>query len=206
MAGFLFSIIVRFGKIDIKTTKDKIRKKIKKIRDSISYPLVIDKSYFIWEKLKISQDFSNAYTVMFYSAINNEVQTEFMIKESIRIGKRIVLPQTVSPNILIPKIIYNYPSDLSPGVFGILEPIEEMPTIRKDEIDIVIVPGIAFSKDCMRIGYGKGYYDSFLDDYYNRKIGIAFWEQIVDYIPRDTHDVLLDKIITDKVIIDCNKN
>ncbi len=206
MAGFLFSIIERFRKIDIKSTKDKIRKKVKKIRDKISYSLIIDKSYSIWEKLKNSEDFNSAHTVMFYSAIDNEVQTEFMIKESIRMGKKIVLPQTVSPNILIPKIIYNYPSDLSPGIFGILEPTKDMPIIKKNEIDIIIVPGIAFSKDCMRIGYGKGYYDSFLKDYYNKKVGIAFWEQVVGYIPKDTHDVLLDKIITDKTIIYCNKN
>ncbi len=142
---------------------------------------------------------------MFYSSIINEVQTDFMIKEALKEGKKIALPQT-TPYELIPRVIKNYPDDLSPGVFGILEPTEKMPIIEKNDIDLVVVPGIAFSKDCVRLGYGKGYYDKFLKWYNNIKIGIAFWEQILNEVPHDKYDIPLDMIITDKYIIDCNKN
>ncbi len=141
---------------------------------------------------------------MFYSAIDNEVQTDFMIKESIKKGKKVVLPQATS-TMLIPRIVLKYPSGLSPKSFGILEPDEKCPSVPKKDIDLVVVPGVAFSKGCMRLGYGKGYYDRFLNDYGGRKIGLAFWEQIVEELPYDTHDVSLDKVITDKIIINCNR-
>lgn len=141
---------------------------------------------------------------MFYSSIGNEVKTDFMIERSIKLRKKIVLPQTTKTQ-LIPRVIRYYPSDLSPGVFGILEPKEYTSIIDKNEIDIVIIPGIAFSKECVRLGYGKGYYDRFLANFKGKKIGIAFWEQIVDFIPKEDTDICLDEVITDKHIINCNK-
>ncbi len=191
--------------ISIKEEKQKIRIKLERIREDIPLKIIDLKSRAIWKSLKIDREYINAKVVMFYSSINNEVRTDFMIKETLLIGKKVVLPQT-TPYVLIPRVISDYPSGLFLGKFGILEPDESFPIIEKDKIDMVIVPGLAFSRECRRLGYGKGYYDKFLKDYKGKKIGIAFWEQIVDNLPYGHYDVLLDKIITDKIIINCNKN
>ncbi len=192
-------------KIAIKEKKQKIRIEIRKIRENLSKEKIEEKSRIIWEILKRDKDYIDAKVIMFYSSIDNEVRTDFMIKNSLSKGKKVVLPQT-TPNVLIPRIIYNYPIGLSPKKFGILEPDENFSMIEKDEIDVIIVPGVAFSKECVRLGYGKGYYDKFLRNYKGKKIGIAFWEQIIDNLPYNSYDVLLDKVITDKIVIDCNKN
>ncbi len=77
-------------------------------------------------------------------------------------------------------------------------------------VDTVIIPGVAFTVDCHRLGHGKGYYDHFLSTLLSRRkslglpsplmIGIAFDEQIVDSIPSDDHDVVLDIVVTPKSI------
>ena len=185
--------------------KREIRGKIRELRESLPQDIVREKSKIIWEFLHNEKDYLDADIIMFYSAIDNEVQTDFMIRESLLLGKKVVLPQT-TPDKLIPRLISDYPSGLIPAKFGILEPDERFPIVEKEAISLVIVPGVAFSKKCMRLGYGKGYYDRFLKDYKGKKVGISFWEQIVEDLPHDRFDIPLDKIITDKIIINCNKN
>jgi 5-formyltetrahydrofolate cyclo-ligase len=70
------------------------------------------------------------------------------------------------------------------------------------EPDIVIVPGLGFSKDGSRIGKGKGYYDRYLEKRDIIKIGICFHEQLVDEIPTDENDQKMDFIITDQVVVE----
>ena len=66
-----------------------------------------------------------------------------------------------------------------------------------DDIDLLIVPGVCFDKDRNRIGFGKGYYDKYISNNYINTIGLCFSEQIVDYINHDSHDVKINKVITD---------
>ena len=84
-----------------------------------------------------------------------------------------------------------------------------------EDIDLAIVPGIAFDEQCNRLGYGKGFYDKLFNKLAKRLnsqrsavsgriIALAYEEQIVESIPADSHDIKMDKIITDKRIIDCH--
>ncbi len=73
--------------------------------------------------------------------------------------------------------------------------------INRDKVDIIIVPGTVFDKQCHRIGYGKGYYDGLLKGYNGVSIGICFDLQIVDKVPLDEWDEQLDKVITEEKII-----
>jgi 5-formyltetrahydrofolate cyclo-ligase len=88
-----------------------------------------------------------------------------------------------------------------PGVFGILEPRKESARIfNPEEIDLVIVPGVAFDEHRNRIGFGAGFYDRFLESVRPScaKIGIAFEFQIYDEVPVEEHDIPLDLVITEK--------
>ena len=92
---------------------------------------------------------------------------------------------------------------LSPGAFGIQEPREELrrvPSflIRPEEIDFLILPGLAFDPQCRRLGRGKGFYDRFQTRLRPGvlRVGIAFDEQIVDSVPVQQHDLPLDAVIT----------
>jgi 5-formyltetrahydrofolate cyclo-ligase len=92
--------------------------------------------------------------------------------------------------------------ELSLGSYGILEPRTEK--IRKtnvEDIDLIIVPGVAFDEKGNRLGHGKGFYDRLLKKTKATVIGLAFEFQILENIPTDKNDVPVDMIITEKRII-----
>ena len=140
---------------------------------------------------------------MFFVSFNSEVSTHQMIKEALK-TKTAVIPKVVHHEIE-PSVILDF-DNLVPGKFGILEPIETMKIAYKN-IDLVLVPGIVFDKEGHRIGYGFGYYDKFLKKVPKAiKIGLAFDFQIIDKIPTEIHDVLVDMIVSEKRVIECKKS
>ena len=142
---------------------------------------------------------------MFYAAKGNEVRTENMIKESIRMGKKVAVPVMRKERTLSPSLLTDYDTELTIKRFGILEPREKcLRFIKPEEIEIVIVPGVAFDRCGGRIGFGKGFYDNFLKEMGNKAhtIGIAYQFQIVDKLPVNESDISIDIIISeDEVII-----
>ncbi len=91
--------------------------------------------------------------------------------------------------------------DLQKGTFGILEPKPEaMHLVAPEELDLVLVPGIAFDKRGYRLGYGGGFYDAFLAQTKMVKVGLAFDFQIVDLLPTREEDERVDLIVSEKTI------
>jgi len=186
--------------------KQEIRKVIQKKRRNQSGYRRDQYSLKIWNRLKKSKDFKQAKRIMFYAAIPEEVETRHMIEESIKSGKKVLVPfvnrkkQTMSACF-----IKSYRRDLEKGCFGIPEPKKELRRVfNKKNIDLVIVPGSAFDLKGTRIGFGGGYYDRFLKTLKKKtKIALAFDFQLDLQLPSDLHDVKMDKIITGRRIIDC---
>lgn len=91
------------------------------------------------------------------------------------------------------------PADAASGAFGIAEPGPEAQTCDPSEIDLVIVPGTAFTAAGARCGRGRGYYDKYLSrpDVHAVKVGVCFAHQLVGELPAEPHDVAMDYIITD---------
>ena len=188
-------------------TKESIREEIKRKREELSREEVEEKSKLIKENLFSLPEFQAAKTAAFYVALkkSNEVETEQMIKDSLAMGKQVLVPITdLIENKIFFSEITNY-DDLVPGSFGILEPLPEVRKIYPYEaVRLAIVPGVAFDLEGHRIGYGLGFYDSFLSRLtkYIPKIGLAFEMQIMENLPEESHDVTLDKIITEERIIE----
>ncbi|MGG0716495.1 5-formyltetrahydrofolate cyclo-ligase [Robertmurraya massiliosenegalensis] len=89
--------------------------------------------------------------------------------------------------------------------FGLSEPIvEKTIEVEKEQIDLLIVPGLAFTKDGYRLGFGGGYYDRYLEDYKGQKLALAFPLQLVKKLPIESHDIPVDKIVMAEEIIDIN--
>ena len=88
---------------------------------------------------------------------------------------------------------------LKPGVLNILEPTEEM--INKDDIEVIVIPMVAYDLDRNRLGHGKGYYDRYLQDFKGLKIGVAYQYQEVTKIIKEKHDIAMDFIVNEKGII-----
>ena len=187
--------------------KERIRKNIYAKR--ISLPAV-DKnkhSLEIFKKLSNISEFIHSKNIMFYVATKSEVQTKNMIEKSLAMGKNIFIPimDDLSCN-LKPSLLIDFDKELKKNSQGILEPKQEFQRIYSPEkMDLIILPGIAFDLKGNRIGRGKGYYDRFLKGVkpFTIKIALAFEIQIVKKIPLDLNDIPVDKVITEKRIIQC---
>ena len=170
------------------------RRVILKKRNRLSKEQITEKSKIIKEKLFRTQEYKKAKIIMFYVSFGSEVETMEMIKESLK-DKTVCVP-IVKGDEMAASIIKNTKELNKRNQYGILEP-SPIKEIKKEDIDLVIVPGVAFDKRNHRIGYGKGYYDKFLKGYKGKTIGLAFSLQILEIIPNSEWDVKLDKIISE---------
>ena len=185
--------------------KEEIRRDILKKRHSLSKDYIKNKSQQIFLKLAESVEYINSRNIMFYVATRNEVQTEDIIKTSIKMGKNISVPIILPEYInLAPSKIFDFDVELEKGKKGILEPKKEYYRLFPPEnIDLMIIPGVAFDLSGNRIGRGFGYYDNFLKKIRSstKIIALAFEMQIVEKIITDKNDIPVHKIITEKRII-----
>ena len=175
-------------------TKDEIRAAAIRGRRALSHEDITEKSSAI--STRLMPFLKKANTVMCYIAAFNEPRTADIIRQLYAAGKRIVVPVSDASTCTIHPSYLSSPDRLKKGEYGIPEPLEYIPAEIED-IDISIIPGIAFDKSGMRIGFGMGYYDRFLSDFKGTKIGLCYELQLYDSIPHDSHDVPMDIIITE---------
>ncbi|MBC8499559.1 MAG: 5-formyltetrahydrofolate cyclo-ligase [Candidatus Atribacteria bacterium] len=185
--------------------KEEIRRKIIKKRLSLSSEYIKNISEQVCINLAETVEYIDSQNIMFYVATRSEVQTEEMIKISVNVGKNIFVPIILTECInLAPSTIYDFDNELEKGEKGILEPKKEYYRLfPPEDIDLIIVPGVAFDLSGNRIGRGFGYYDNFLRKISTstKIIALAFEMQIVEKIPNDKNDIPVHKIITEKRII-----
>ena len=180
------------------TIKEQFRKELLKKLRIQGKGERIRKSRIIKEKLYSLPEFKNAQCVMFYASKQHEVDTSEMVREALRMGKRVALPRCTSLKTIVPKEIDDWKRDLEKSSYGIYEPREYQKNARADEIDLVIVPGVGFDQKNVRLGRGRGYYDKFLKSLPRNtiSIGLAFDFQLIENLPQDSHDIPVSKIIT----------
>ncbi len=185
--------------------KEEIRKKILKKRLSLPVEDIKDKSQKIFLYLTETVEYRNSQNIMFYVATRSEVQTEEMIKSSLKLGKNIFVPVILTEcTNLAPSKLIDFDNELEMGKKGILEPKKEYCKYSPlGNIDLIIVPGVSFDLSGNRIGRGFGYYDNFLRKISipTKVIALAFEMQIIEKIPSDKNDIPVHKIITEKRII-----
>ena len=171
--------------------KREIRKRIKAVREENPCP---DSSLVVQEVLDLPE-WQDASTVMMYCALPGEVDLTPLLGVD---GKRIVLPLVSGNDLLLKEYV---PGSLVPGYAGIMEPSSNAPDVASDEIDLVLVPGVAFDRCGRRLGRGKGYYDRTLKSLDCKKVGVAFSWQIVDAVPVDEWDLPMDILVVDGNVI-----
>lgn len=188
--------------------KKTIRQEVLRRRDAISKNVKKEKDIVIMQRIIQLPEFINAKTIFFYTSFRSEVDTMDMIKVSLNTGKLIVLPKVDKENNRLKLYEIKNMNELARGYMWILEPFVSEDRLRDlDDIDFIIIPGAAFDIYGNRLGYGAGFYDMLLSKM-KKKIPIvapAYEEQIVEKIPAEPHDIKVDKIVTDKKVIDCIK-
>lgn len=182
-----------------------IRKDIQLKKSNLTDEYLSSANKAITNTLINSAAFKNAKTVMCYISFGTEVDTKLIINECFRQSKAILIPiimrNTDGTSYMEASELIDPTNDLAPGTMGILEPKASSIRIRDPKnIDLIVIPGLAFDNNGNRLGYGAGYYDYFLkrvrDDCY--QIAITFSCQLIDRIPTEEHDKPIPHIITER--------
>lgn len=159
----------------------------------------------ICETFACLPEFSAAGTVMVYIDVRTEVRTRQNLPALLKSGKRIVVPYCVDKELEL--FLLDDMDELAIGMYKILEPkneLRELAAKRIDvkELDLIMVPGVAFDRRGARMGHGFGYYDKLLEHARADAplVALAFECQLFPEIPTQAHDVFMDKIVTEQAI------
>jgi 5-formyltetrahydrofolate cyclo-ligase len=185
--------------------KEELRKKYLQERSEIPQNKISSWSQKINKQFLKLPQLETAKKVMAYASMRKEIETFDLMEELLDQGYLLYLPYTRKDQIdLGTAQINDLDSELKEGVYGVQEPVarirgEEVP----EDLDVIVVPGACFTPEGYRIGYGGGYYDSFLSKHANGalKVGFCYDRFIVDSIPVEEHDVPVDLIVTEKEVI-----
>jgi 5-formyltetrahydrofolate cyclo-ligase len=185
------------------SSKAKIRTRIIRLRNAMTREEITAGSDAIVKRLTELAGLRRASTLMVFLSYGSEVLIDDLIRWAWAEGKRVAVPlSNPETRELTPCRIDSF-GDLEIGHYGIREPkVGSSNPLPKGEIEVVLVPAVAFDRKGYRVGYGGGYYDRFLPGVPQAaKIGVAFACQIVDGIPADSYDVAVDGLVTEKEII-----
>ena len=178
--------------------KNEIRKKYIDIRKNINEIDRIKKSKIISDKVLSNEALKSSKVIAIYKSLKSEVDTDNIINDLWSMNKVVLIPKVEKD--IINFYEYNINDKLIKSTFGVLEPNNNK-IYKKENIDLIIVPGVCFDKYMNRMGFGKGYYDKYLENSNIYKIGICFNEQIYDKkLVTDKYDIKMNEIITDKEV------
>jgi 5-formyltetrahydrofolate cyclo-ligase len=186
-------------------TKNEIRKRMLEVRNNLTQENIKAKSELIVQRLFQTPEYNEAHNILLYANFNNEVATGKIFEDAIKRGKRVYYPKSDALTNTMDFYRILMMTQLQKGYMGIMEPrgidISTRYRLNTNEDTLIIVPGVAFDIEGYRLGYGKGFYDKYMADKRQMStIALAFSEQIVDAIPHDTHDIKMDKIVTEEII------
>lgn len=166
---------------------------------------VAEKSSRIIKRLLATEEYRRSFTIMTYIDFRNEVQTGDLIKEAMAAGKRVAVPfADVVNRRLVPSLLENYPGDIQKGAWGVPEPKPQcLRVLDPAQLDLVVVPGVAFDVEGNRIGYGGGFFDRFLKIVRPGAVfaALAYELQVRPCVFPDTHDVPVHMLITENRLI-----
>ena len=146
-------------------------------------------------RLLESAEYERAATIAAYMPLAEEVDVRPLIDRAMDAGKKIMVPRVNHQETGLDYCYLGSVDDLEEGPYGILEPAG--PPDSTADLDLIVVPALAFDMHGHRLGYGAGYYDRFLKTVEATLIGVSFDAQMIDILPVAEHDVAVDKIVTE---------
>ena len=189
----------------VKLSKHSIRKKLLNERDGLPPEIILENSKKITESLLKLDIYQQSTNIMLYIATPSEVQTKEIIKNAQKDRKKVFVPLIIRRDQpMLPSLVNDFEKELSTGYLGILQPKREFFRIYPpNTLDLIIVPGVAFTLQGHRLGRGGGYYDQFLSQLKKNilSVALAFEMQILAQIPYDQNDFPVDYIITEQRVI-----
>lgn len=139
--------------------------------------------------------YQEAKVIATYLSFSHEFQTRELIEQALKDGKKVLIPKTY-PKGRMDFVVYD-PQQLVKTAFALLEPQGDLEVVDVSQIDLIHVPGLAFTTDGYRIGYGGGYYDRYLEHFSGRTLSTVHPYQIQDFIP-ENHDIPVQEVLIDE--------
>ncbi|MBQ5394842.1 MAG: 5-formyltetrahydrofolate cyclo-ligase [Alistipes sp.] len=147
------------------------------------------------EQLATIIDEAEVQCVALYAALGDEPESRPLIERLYQKGVRVALPRVEGE---VMRFFYFAPERVASGAFGIEEPTFEAELCRPDEIELMVVPGVAFTPQGERLGRGRGYYDKYLAqcDFRGRTVGVCYRHQLCESLPTEPHDIKMEQVVT----------
>jgi 5-formyltetrahydrofolate cyclo-ligase len=179
--------------------KARLRRNCRKLRNELGDDARARASGFICEYLENWTIFHQGVCILTYMPIKGEADLTWLLTNHPE--KRWVLPRII-PEENHRMVFHPYNADqLVVHPFGMAEPAAVLPTVPPGQIQLALVPGLAFDRRGWRLGYGGGYFDRFLRDFSGVSVGITFHALLQESLPHDRFDVPVQWIVTEKGII-----
>ncbi|MCH5213808.1 MAG: 5-formyltetrahydrofolate cyclo-ligase [Muribaculaceae bacterium] len=176
--------------------KSEVRERIKRLKLMLDEAEKVSAAQSVFDRLEANAAFQLAEKILLYHSLPDELDTRSFLRKW-KDRKRFFLPRVNGVNL---ELLPYDESRLEIGSFHIEEPKgDELHPV--EEMELIIVPGVAFDKKGRRLGRGKGFYDRLLADSKATKIGIAYEFQLMDELPSEEHDIPMDFVITESTTI-----
>ena len=144
------------------------------------------------ERLLHHPFYQEAKGIATYLSFHHEFQTQELIEQALKDGKKVLIPKTY-PKGRMDFVVYD-PQQLVKTSFGLLEPQGDLEVVDASQIDLIHVPGLAFTREGYRIGYGAGYYDRYLADYSGKMVSTIYSIQEGEFQP-DAFDIAVQEVL-----------
>jgi 5-formyltetrahydrofolate cyclo-ligase len=179
----------------ISQQKSQLRKQCRAVRKSLGSEKRAQASLSICECIERWTVFQQSHTILTYMPIKSELDLTPLLERHPhkRWGLPRILPEEDN------RMVFHVfdPRRLVPHPFGMAEPAPDCPVIAPEEIELALVPGLAFDRAGFRLGYGGGYYDRFLKNFKGVSAGVVFYELLLEKIPHGAHDIPMRWVITE---------
>lgn len=178
-------------------TKKQARQQVKEWMKKLDKNYIEKADQSIFEQVKELKEFQEAKTIFCYASMKNEVDTWQLIALALKQGKNVGVPLCIGKGIMEVRQIHAL-DDFEEGAYGIMEPSRRCPILSKEKIDVAVIPCVSADREGRRLGHGAGFYDRFLDGVTFPKILVCYKELMMDQVPTEEHDILMDQVICDE--------
>jgi len=172
--------------------KAELRKKILQEMKALSQEQKQAMDQVLTERFLQHPFYQEAKTIATYLSFPHEFQTQGLIDQALRDGKKVLIPKTY-PKGRMDFVVYD-PQQLVKTSFGLLEPQGNLEVVEPSQIDLIHVPGLAFTTEGYRIGYGGGYYDRYLEHFAGHTMSTIYPCQVQEF-NFENHDILVQEVL-----------
>ena len=184
--------------------KEELRKRVAALRRALPAEARAQRAALMCERLLALEEFQRARVVATYMPLRFEIAPTVATERAFALGKVVALPRVDSLTKTVTLHRYVAGDELEESSFMVKEPLESAAIVPPQDVDVVLVPGLAFDAHGQRLGFGQGFYDRLLLHMRALRIGLCFDFQLLAEVPSFPHDLPVDCVVTDLRVLRSN--